>query len=155
MVEPHRPPAAPAATPARAFIDGGSRGNPGDAACGFVLELADGRHEEHGVFLGRQTNNVAEYAGLLAALERALELGVVALEVRADSELLVCQINGVYRVRAGHLQPLWRRAQELISNFHPFAITHVMRAGNAAADRMANLAMDGRSSTRPRPQGIE
>jgi len=142
------------ATRALAWVDGGSRGNPGEAGCGFVLVLPDGRREEHAVYLGHTTNNVAEYAALVAALERAQTLGVKALEVRADSELLVRQMTGAYRVRAPHLQRLWLRASQLARSFRAFAITHVPRHDNAAADRLANQAMDTRTSTVPAPKGL-
>jgi ribonuclease HI len=135
-----------------AAIDGGSRGNPGEAGCGVVLELAGGRHEEHTLYLGRTTNNVAEYAALLAALERATALGVRVLEVRSDSELLVKQVTGAYRVKAPHLQRLWLRVQELARALARFRIAHVPRESNAAADRLANRAMDTRTSTLPRPR---
>jgi len=137
-----------------AWVDGGARGNPGEAGCGVVLELGDGRREEHTLYLGVATNNVAEYAALLAALERAVVLGVRDLEVHADSELLVRQMTGQYRVKARHLQPLWLRAQQLARSLGRFLITHVERAGNRAADRLANRAMDERSSSLPRPQGL-
>ena len=142
---------APPSASATAAIDGGSRGNPGEAGCGVVLELGDGRREEHTLYLGVTTNNVAEYAGLIAALERALELGVRSLEVRSDSELLVRQLRGVYRVRAPHLIPLWRYASALARRFERFHIDHVRRERNTDADRLANAAIDSRASTLPRP----
>jgi len=144
----------PAPLRATAWVDGGARGNPGEAGCGVVLELADGRREEHTLFLGVATNNVAEYAALLAALERAAALGVGDLAVRADSELLVRQMVGEYRVRARHLQPLWLRAQQLVRSLGRFAIAHVERAANRSADRLANRAIDSRASSLPRPQGL-
>lgn len=136
------------------WIDGGSRGNPGPAGCGIVIELSDGGRETHTLFLGTTTNNVAEYAALLALLERAAALGVTRLEAHSDSELLVKQLNGEYRVKASHLQPLWLRAAELRRGFTRFAISHVPRAANAEADRLANRAMDERASTLPRPRGV-
>jgi ribonuclease HI len=132
-------------------VDGGSRGNPGPAGSGVVLEVAGGPREEHTLFLGRTTNNVAEYAGLLAALERAHVLGVRELEVRSDSELLVKQLNGAYRVRAPHLQPLWLRAVSLMDLLARCRIVHIPREQNSAADRLANLAIDSHASTLPRP----
>jgi len=142
----HRPAAA-------AAIDGGARGNPGEAGCGILLEVG-GRREEHTLYLGAATNNVAEYAALLAALERAQALGVDSLEVRSDSRLLVEQMNGGYKVRAAHLKPLWLRARMLAAGFRRFTISHVSRADNRAADRLANRAMDERSSTLRRPEGL-
>lgn len=137
-----------------AWIDGGSRGNPGPAGCGVVLELSDGRREAHTLYLGNATNNVAEYAALLALLERAGALGVTSLQARSDSELLVKQLNGQYRVKAPHLQPLWLRAAELRRGFARFTLSHVRREANAEADRLANSAMDERASTLPRPRGV-
>ncbi len=137
-----------------AAVDGGSRGNPGEAGCGVVLTLSSGMREEHAVYLGRATNNVAEYAGLLAAQERALALGVSELRVQADSELLVKQLRGEYRVKAPHLQPLYRRAKELSARFARCTIRHVRREANRDADRLANQAMDTRESTLPVPVGV-
>ena len=138
---------------AAAAVDGGSRGNPGESGCGIVLELR-GRREQHTLYLGTATNNVAEYAALLAALERARELGVGSLEVRSDSQLLVEQMNGGYKVKAAHLKPLWVRARILAAGFRRFTIVHVGREANRAADDLANRAMDERVSTLPRPGGL-
>lgn len=138
-----------------AAVDGGSRGNPGEAGCGVVLTLSTGVREEHAIYLGRATNNVAEYAGLLAAQERALALGVDELRVHADSELLVRQLRGEYRVRAPHLQPLYRRARELAARFARCTIRHVGREANRDADRLANRAMDTRESTLPIPGAVQ
>ena len=142
----HRPGAA-------AAIDGGARGNPGEAGCGILLKVG-GRREEHTLYLGTATNNVAEYAALLAALERAYVLGVDILEVTSDSQLLVEQMNGGYKVKAANLKPLWLQARMLAAGFRRFTITHVPRAANRAADELANRAMDERSSTLPRPKGL-
>ena len=138
---------------AQAWVDGGSRGNPGEAGCGIVVEL-DGVREEHHVYIGRATNNVAEYAGLLAALERALAAGATEITVHSDSELLVKQMTGAYRVKQPHLQRLWLAAQQLARSFKRFAARHVPRAANAAADALANVAMDERTSTLPRPKAL-
>jgi ribonuclease HI len=137
----------------RASIDGGARGNPGAAGCGVVLETG-GRREEHALFLGTATNNVAEYAALLAALERARALDVEELDVRSDSLLLVEQMNGGYRVKAAHLKPLWLRARTLAAAFRRFSIVHVPREANREADALANRALDERVSTLPRPEGV-
>jgi len=134
-------------------VDGGSRGNPGEAGSGIVLELGDAR-EQHHLFIGRATNNVAEYAALLAALERARAAGAAEITVHSDSELLVRQMTGAYRVKQPHLQRLWLAAQQLARSFSRFAIRHVPRAANAEADELANLAMDARTSTLPRPQAL-
>jgi ribonuclease HI len=138
---------------AKAWVDGGSRGNPGAAGCGIVLDL-EGAREEHYLFLGRATNNVAEYAALLAALERANAVGVREIAVSSDSELLVKQMNGAYRVKQPHLQRLWLAAQQLARSFARFSIQHVRREANAVADGLANQAIDRKESTLPRPGGL-
>jgi ribonuclease HI len=137
----------------RAAIDGGARGNPGEAGCGIVLD-AGGHREEHTLYLGRTTNNVAEYAALLATLERAHALGIEELAVRSDSQLLVEQMNGAYRVKAPHLKPLWLRARTLAAGLRRFSIVHVPRERNRAADALANRAIQDRTSTLPRPEGL-
>jgi len=138
---------------ATAWVDGGSRGNPGEAGCGVVLDIG-GEREQHHLFIGRATNNVAEYAALLAALERARAVGVTEITVHSDSELLVKQMTGAYRVKQPHLQRLWLAAQQLARSFGRFSARHVPRAANAEADGLANVAMDGRSSTLPRPKAL-
>lgn len=137
----------------RVAIDGGARGNPGEAGCGIVLE-AGGRREEHTVYLGTTTNNVAEYAALLAALERAHALGLEELAVRSDSQLLVEQMNGGYRVKAPHLKSLWLRARTLAAGLRRFSIVYVPRDRNRTADTLANHAMEHHTSTLPRPEGL-
>jgi ribonuclease HI len=135
--------APPPAAVAVAHIDGGSRGNPGPAAFGVLLKNSEGKVEatlSH--FLGRQTNNFAEYSGLVAALERALQSGFPALQVFSDSELLVRQILGIYKVRNENIRPLYERACELIQQFQWFGIQHVRREQNREADGLANRAMD-------------
>ena len=138
---------------AAAAVDGGSRGNPGEAGCGIVLTFR-GRTEAHTLYIGSATNNVAEYAALLAALERARALGIGNLAVTSDSQLLVEQMNGRYKVKAAHLKPLWLRARLLAAGFGRFEIVHVPREANRAADELANRAMDERTSTLPRPEGV-
>ena len=126
-----------------AHIDGGARGNPGPAGFGVVLEDASGRHVESlSRFLGHQTNNFAEYSGLLAALEYAIGHGQSALEVISDSELMVKQINGQYKVRHPALLELHKRAKSLIAQLRWFNIHHVLRGKNKEADALANKAMD-------------
>ncbi|MGC8915914.1 MAG: ribonuclease HI family protein [Thermoanaerobaculum sp.] len=132
-------------------IDGGCWGNPGEAGAGVVIVFPDGRREEHTVYLGQATNNVAEYAALLAALGRLRELGATEVEIRTDSQLLARQLAGEYRVRAPHLQPLWRRAQELLGRFSRVAIRFVPREQNARADALAEQAIAGKRSTLPSP----
>lgn len=126
-----------------AYIDGGARGNPGPAGYGVRFENAGGEpiDELHGA-IGIATNNVAEYRGLLAALEGALALGARSLHIRSDSLLLVQQMKGVYKVKHPGLQPLHQRARELAARFAKVTFEHVGRASNAHADRLANQAMD-------------
>jgi ribonuclease HI len=136
-----------------AYIDGGARGNPGPAGYGVRMETADGTllAELHGP-LGIATNNVAEYNGLLAALRSAIEAGHLDLLVRSDSELLVKQMLGEYRVKNPGLQPLHREAQSLIGRFARVRFEHVRREKNAEADRLANLAMDEAQATASSPE---
>ncbi len=126
-----------------AHVDGGARGNPGPAGFGVVLEDTAGhRVESLSRFLGHQTNNFAEYSGLLAALEYTIGHGHAALEVISDSELMVKQINGQYKVRNPALLELYKRAKSLISQLRWFNIHHVLRGKNKDADALANRAMD-------------
>ena len=126
-----------------AHIDGGSRGNPGPSAYGVVIEDEKGQNiAELSQYLGRQTNNFAEYQGLLAALEYAVKHGHKGLKVISDSELLVRQIQGSYRVNHPVLRNLPARAGQLTKQLDWFSIGHVLRAKNEAADRLANAAMD-------------
>jgi ribonuclease HI len=133
-----------------AHIDGGARGNPGPAGYGVVITDQSGRKvAELSEYLGHQTNNYAEYNGLLAALSYTVQHGDKALKVIADSELLVKQIRGEYKVKSPSLVELHQRAQKLIGQLEWFSIQHVLRGGNQDADRLANQAMDkgmGRSS---------
>lgn len=146
--------AHPVRTSTTIWIDGGARGNPGEAGCGVVIDLAGHTREQHYVYLGRRTNNVAEYAGLLVALQRARELRATHLRVISDSLLLVEQMTGGYRVKARHLQPLWLRAQQLARGFSECRFEHTARAGNREADGLANRAIESRASTLPRPEGL-
>jgi ribonuclease HI len=125
-----------------ASIDGGSRGNPGPAGYGVHIEQGDGTIVELKAFLGNQTNNVAEYNGLLAALRWAAEHGVSPLLIRSDSELLVKQMRGEYRVKNPGLQPLADDARALIRRIGTVTFEHVRREFNKDADRLANEAMD-------------
>ena len=129
------------------FADGGSRGNPGPAACGAVLYDEKGAVvHEIGVFLGVATNNVAEWHGLIAGLEAAHELGASHVKVRLDSELVVKQMRGEYRVKHPQLIPLHARAKKTVTHFASFEIRHVRRNENAAADALVNRALDARAS---------
>lgn len=127
-----------------AHIDGGSRGNPGPAGYGVLLEDDRGRVIDRlSRFLGRQTNNFAEYSALVAVLDYALVHGLPSLQVYSDSELLVFQIKGKYKVRNPSLRPLYERALAMIRALKGFRIEHVRREQNHEADRLANQAMDG------------
>ncbi len=133
-----------AAAPWLLWADGAARGNPGPAAAGYVLDDAEGLPvASGGIALGKATNNVAEYQALLAGLSRALELGVVAIDVRMDSELVVRQMSGIYRVKHEGLKPLFAEAQVLSRRFARFTIRHVPREQNVRADAEANRALDG------------
>ena len=126
-----------------AYIDGGSRGNPGPAGYGVCIEDADGTLiEEFCKPLGVATNNVAEYSGLIAALEYAIAHRHRRVHVRSDSELLIKQMRGEYRVKHAGLRPLHQRARGLAGQLDRVTFEHIPRAKNAEADRLANLAMD-------------
>ena len=125
------------------FADGGSRGNPGPAASGAVLIDAAGEPvEEVGAFLGIATNNVAEWTALLLGLEAAAKRGIRRLSVRLDSELVVKQLHGEYRVKHAALQPLYARAKVLLRHFDEVDIRHVPRKQNAIADALVNRVLD-------------
>ena len=131
---------------ARLSTDGGARGNPGPAAYGYVLESDDGHVlAAHGEAIGRATNNVAEYRGLVAGMEKAAELGVRELDVVSDSELLVKQMRGEYRVKNEALRDLWEQASDLERRFARVRYTAVRRAHNELADRLVNEALDAES----------
>jgi ribonuclease HI len=126
-----------------AYIDGGARGNPGPAGYGVALKDSAGKNVgELSRYLGHRTNNYAEYCGLLAALEYAVGKGLPALRVVSDSELMVKQIRGEYKVRSPELRELYERARALIRKLGSFRIEHVRREKNRDADRLANQAMD-------------
>jgi ribonuclease HI len=130
-----------------AYIDGGARGNPGPAGYGAHVVDDSGRvlAELHGA-LGIATNNIAEYNGLLAALEWAVDRGVVALHVKADSLLLVEQMRGNYRVKNSGLIPLHQRARGLVARVGHVTFEHIPREQNKDADRLSNLGMDANQS---------
>jgi probable phosphoglycerate mutase len=139
-----------------AHIDGASRGNPGPAAYAVVMESSDGsKLAGFSACLGRATNNVAEYQALLAALEYALSNHHLRVHVQTDSELLACQIEGVYKVKSPGLKPLQKRAQQMIARLESFSIQHVPREQNHEADRLANRALDAaeRGWKRDREEG--
>ena len=141
-----------------AHSDGGARGNPGPAGYGVVIKDETGRKVAAlSEYLGHQTNNFAEYQGLIAALEYALKHGPKALKLISDSELLVRQIKGIYKVKNPTLQDLHARAKELIAQLEWFSIGHALREHNQEADRLANDAMDkgmGRAPARPVTQAL-
>jgi ribonuclease HI len=124
-------------------VDGGSRGNPGPAGAGVVIETEEGQLiHEAGYFLGKQTNNAAEYHALLRALTRAQRCDEQALRVYSDSELLVRQLTGEYEVKSPKLAPLYRQAQTLLLRVPRWSFRHIRREHNKRADELANLAMD-------------
>ncbi len=126
------------------WVDGGARGNPGPAAVGYRIEdEAGGVLDEAGRTIGVATNNEAEYRALITALERAAALGATEVEVRSDSELLMRQMTGRYRVKSPHLKQLWDEAQRAADGFERVRYIEVRRAENTDADRQVNLALDG------------
>lgn len=125
------------------YFDGGSRGNPGPAAFGWVLYGEDGGEAARGCeTLGRTTNNVAEYTGLVRGLEAAVEHGVSSLDVYGDSELIVKQLRGEYRVKNATLRPLYEHAVRLLGQLDGWRAQHVYRSDNAVADGLVNEALD-------------
>ena len=143
---PDAPPASPGPPPGGdciLYTDGASRGNPGEAGAGAVL--LDGERRQlasRAIYLGQCTNNVAEYRALLAGLELALQHGCDRLDIFLDSELIVRQISGQYKVKNAHLQPLYLQAKVLLQRFRGWRIKHVPRAENARADQLANQGID-------------
>jgi ribonuclease HI len=127
----------------RLYCDGASRGNPGPAGAGAVIVSPEGHIvAKVGKFLGEETNNVAEYMGLILGLKRAKAMGIKELEVLADSELVVKQVKGEYAVKAEHLAPLHAEAVALFKAFDQIEIRHIPREENTAADEMSNRAID-------------
>jgi probable phosphoglycerate mutase len=132
-------------------IDGASRGNPGPAAYAVVLESAGGsRLTSFSGYLGEATNNVAEYQALLAALEYALKNHYLRIHVQTDSELLACQIEGVYKVKSPGLKPLQAQARQMIARLESFSIQHVPRELNYEADQLANQVLEAAERGRKR-----
>jgi len=146
-------PKPPAGAAYRANIDGGSRGNPGPAAYGVVIRDARGEiAAKLKKYIGRSTNNVAEYYGLIAAMDYAQSHGIRALRIESDSELLVKQMRGLYKVKSADLQPLFERARKMSQGFESFRIDHVYREQNREADALANEALDeaeGKPAAKP------
>jgi ribonuclease HI len=146
----------PAAAAYRANIDGGSRGNPGPAAYGVVIR--DGSGElvaKLKKYIGRMSNNVVEYYGLIAALDYAQSHKIRALRIESDSELLVKQMRGLYKVKSADLQPLFERAKKMTQGFDSFRIDHVYREQNREADALANEALDAAEGVVPGAPGIK
>src|ERR1700726_4807208 len=138
----------PRAAAFQANIDGGSRGNPGPASYGVVVRNERGQVVARlKKYIGRMTNNVAEYYGLIAALDYAQQHGIRALRVESDSELLVRQMQGRYKVKSLELRPLFERAHKMAQAFEFFRIEHVYRERNAEADLLANEALDETAGT--------
>ncbi|MGA7158401.1 MAG: ribonuclease HI family protein [Acidobacteriaceae bacterium] len=137
-----------------AHCDGGARGNPGPAGYGAILQDESGAIlAELSEFLGNRTNNFAEYSGLLGCLQWALDHAHPRLRVVSDSELMVKQIQGKYKVNSPDLRPLWEEARRRIARLERFEITHALRHKNKAADQLANDAMD-RGTGRSRPVNV-
>ncbi len=133
-------------------FDGGSRGNPGPAGIGVVISSADGTPlVTLGRFIGRATNNVAEYTALITALEEAKKLGAAKILIRGDSELVIKQMKGIYRVKNPDMQVLHAKAKALIRQFSSASIEHNLRHKNELADLLANLAMDRRADVTEMP----
>lgn len=129
------------------FADGGSRGNPGPAASGAVVTDERGTVvREVGTYLGSTTNNVAEWTGLITGLEAALELGATDVVVRMDSELVIKQLSGIYRVKHPNMIPLHAKAKTLLRRFANVDIAHVPRKLNAAADAVVNAVLDAQAA---------
>ena len=125
------------------YTDGAARGNPGPAGAGaFICTPAGEAVAEIAEYLGETTNNVAEYRALLAGLKRLVELGAVEVEIRADSELMVRQLSGRYRVKHPNLRPLFQEAVALLKKIPKYSITHILRERNKETDRLANQAID-------------
>src|SRR5436309_291972 len=142
------PETKPAGAAHRANIDGASRGNPGPAAYGVVIQDGSGQAvAKLKKYIGRATNNVAEYYGLIAALDYAQSHGIRALRVESDSELLVKQMRGQYKVKSADLRPLFEQARKMCGDFQSFAIEHVVRERNREADELANQALDESSAS--------
>ncbi|MCJ7543232.1 MAG: ribonuclease HI family protein [Phycisphaerae bacterium] len=137
------------------FIDGGSRGNPGPAAAGVVVTAEDGTVlHEAALYLGEATNNVAEYRGLLAGLKAAAALKAAEVQAISDSELLVRQMTGQYRVKNAGLAPLAEQARRLARRFTVCAFRHVRREENRRADELVNQALDRRGDIGGQRKGV-
>jgi ribonuclease HI len=127
------------------YVDGASRGNPGDAGAGFYLLDEDGNELLEGMrYLGRMTNNAAEYHALILGLHEVLDIGGTSVEIYTDSELVARQMKGIYNVRNSHLRKLYKEAVALLDRLHSYEMIPIRRKDNRKADRLANEAIDGR-----------
>lgn len=139
-----------------AHIDGGSRGNPGPAAAAFILESPKGEYlKACAFFIGEATNNVAEYTAILKAIEAAGALGAGQITIYSDSELLVRQLNGQYKVKSEQIRPLFTRAFEMLSGFESWQVKHIVREQNKQADDLVNRALDLESDIEESPKAIK
>lgn len=129
------------------YTDGGARGNPGPAGIGVVIKRGEETLEEFGAYIGEQTNNQAEYAALLAGLDRARKHTDEALTCVLDSELVVRQLTGVYKVKSEHLRKLVHQVRSLEEHFKSVDYRHTRRAGNERADALVNAALDQAAKT--------
>ena len=135
--------------------DGASRGNPGHAAIGVVASAPDGRVIERiNRYIGRATNNFAEYSAVIAALELAAKLSMKRIEIRTDSELVVRQMTGRYRVKSPNLKGLWEKAIRMSIYFDECVFKHVPRTENTEADRLANVALDNALGKKRPPKTV-
>lgn len=124
------------------FTDGGARGNPGNAGIGIVIKSGGKTVKEYGKYIGETTNNQAEYKALLSALETACAMGADEIDLFMDSELIVKQLKGEYKVKNADLAPLYLKVHNLRVGFKRFTVTHVMREKNKEADKLVNQAID-------------
>lgn len=131
--------------PVTIYTDGGARGNPGPAGIGVVMQLGPTKLEEFSAYVGEMTNNQAEYTALLAGLERATKYTDTELHCILDSELVVRQLEGRYKVRSKHLQKMVHQVRSLEQRFRKVTYEHTRRAGNAQADKLVNQALDART----------
>lgn len=134
------------------YTDGASKGNPGDAGIGVVISSPDGTVlREIGEFIGKTTNNVAEYSALIRGLKEAADMGATQIEISTDSQLMARQLAGVYKVKSPNIQPLYAEAVSLIRHFADVSISHVVREFNKRADELANLGVKKRAESQQKP----
>lgn len=124
-----------------AYTDGASSGNPGPSGAGYIIEKDGVLLEEYSEYIGETTNNIAEYSAFIAAIERMKELRAAEVVIYSDSELMVKQINGAYRVKNAGLKPLFSKAMQILSEFNSYKVIHILREKNSAADSLASRAV--------------